>query len=350
MNADWLFQTCLLLDDDTEQAALQRQSLLTKPPEALGELENVAVRLAAMQRRVLPEVNKVSISVFVADHGIAAQAVSAFPQVVTVEMVRNFARGGAAISVMAQHLSASLEVVNLGTATELEPLPGVRSAVIANGTVDFSQQAAMTNEQLMTALSAGRESVDAAVSSGAELFIGGEMGIANTTAATAMACALLDLGAEAMTGPGTGLDVSGVNHKASVIQAALELHQDAMNDPLDVIRCIGGFEIAALVGAYLRCAQVGLPAMVDGFITSVAALVAIRHQPDVAPWLLFSHRSAEPAHSAVLEAIEAKPLLNLGMRLGEGSGAAVALPLLRAACVLHNGMATFAEAEVSCKK
>ncbi len=350
MNQNWLYQACAPLNSEAEEAALERQSILTKPPGALGELENIAVRLAAMQGRALPEVNKVSIFVFAADHGIAAQGVSAFPQAVTAEMVRNFSNGGAAISVMARQLSASLEVVNLGTVSELEELPGVRAAILGQGTADFSQQPAMTNEQLMAALSVGRDSVDASMDAEAELFVGGEMGIANTTSATAMACALLDLGAEAVTGPGTGLDESGIQHKIGVIQAAMQRHQNAMNDPLDVLRCMGGFEIAALVGAYIRCAQTGLPALVDGFISSVAALIAVRHQPDVEHWLFYSHHSAEPGHSAVLEALAVKPILNLGMRLGEGSGAAVAVPLLRSACALHRGMATFADAAVSEKK
>lgn len=352
----WMAQPCATLNEAARDAALARQGQLTKPPGALGQLEDIAVRLAAMQGAERPAVDRAAIVIYAADHGVAAENVSAFPQAVTGEMVKNFARGGAAISVLATTLSATLEVVNLGTVNDPGELPGVMRAVIAPSTANLATGPAMSEEQLARALQAGCDSVLRAQAQGAQLFIGGEMGIANTTSAATIACALLGATPKELAGPGTGLNHAGVAHKAEVIWRALELHgflpakhEEWMGEhALTVLRCVGGFEIAALTGAYLACAQQGIPVLVDGYISSVAALVAVRFNPSVHDWLLFAHASAEPGHSRVLAAIyDAKPLLSLGMRLGEGSGAATALPLLRLACALHNGMATFAEAAVS---
>jgi nicotinate-nucleotide--dimethylbenzimidazole phosphoribosyltransferase len=347
--SDWLTQPVQALDAVCEQAARQRQGQLTKPPGSLGRLEELACRLAAMQRSAQPRLDRVCIVVFAADHGVAAEGVSAFPQAVTVEMVRNFARGGAAVSVLAHELGAALEVVNVGTVSDPGAMPGVVDQRVAAGTANFTHEPAMTEAQLHAALRVGADAAERAQRGGAELFIGGEMGIANTTAASGIACALLEKPAHALAGPGTGLDVQGVARKARVIEVALARHQASLYTPLDALRCLGGFEIAALAGAYLRCAQLGVPALVDGFIAGVAALVAVRVQPQAAAWFFYGHNSAEPGHRLVMQALAADPLLHLGMRLGEGSGAALAVPLLRLACALHNDMATFAEAGVSGK-
>jgi nicotinate-nucleotide--dimethylbenzimidazole phosphoribosyltransferase len=348
-------QPCATPNETVRNAALERQGQLTKPPGSLGRLEDVAVELAAMQGVERPSVDRAAIVIYAADHGVAAENVSAFPQAVTGEMVKNFARGGAAISVLARTLNATLEVVNLGTVNDPGEWPNVVRAVVAPSTANFAVEPAMSEAQLAQALQAGRESVMRAQEQGAQLFIGGEMGIANTTSAAAVACALLGATPKELAGPGTGLNHAGVAHKAEVIWRALELHgllpaeheKRIGENALTVLRCVGGFEIAALTGAYLACAQQGLPVLVDGYISSVAALVAVRYNPSVGDWLLYAHASAEPGHGRVLAALAAQPLLNLGMRLGEGSGAAAALPLLRLACALHNGMATFAEAAVS---
>lgn len=349
MNTDWLAQPCAALNEASRAAALARQEQLTKPPGSLGKLEAIAVQLSALQGTERPQMERVHISIFAADHGVAAEGVSAFPQAVTAEMVKNFARGGAAISVLAKQVNATLEVVNLGTVFPVEPLAKVRDEHIAAGTANFAQGPAMTGEQLAQALQAGQAAALRAKQDGAQLFIGGEMGIANTTSASAIACALLQESPQLLAGPGTGLDGKGVERKAAVIRRALELHQANLAQPLDVLRHLGGFEIAALAGAYLAAAQNGMAVLVDGFISSVAALAAVRIQPDVRNWLLFAHTSAEPGHRRVLAALDAEPLLQLGMRLGEGSGAATAVPLLQLACALHNNMATFAEAGVSDK-
>jgi nicotinate-nucleotide--dimethylbenzimidazole phosphoribosyltransferase len=342
----WLFENCPLPDAAIETAARERQACLTKPAGSLGELERVAICLAALQGNERPSAERVWISIFAGDHGVAAEGVSAFPQAVTGEMLRNFAAGGAAISVLARELGATLDVVDLGTVNDPGELAGVRRARIAPSTANFCEQAAMTVAECDAALDAGAASVQAARKAGAQVFIGGEMGIANTTAATTLACALLDESPEALSGAGTGLDAVGVAHKRSVVARALALHA-GVDDAYEHLRRLGGFEIAALAGAYVASAQAGLPVLVDGFITSVAALVAVRIHPQVRAWLLFSHRSHERGHALVLQALDARPLLDLDMRLGEGSGAATAVPLLRLACALHNGMATFAQAGVS---
>ncbi len=335
-------------DKHSFRQAAERQQVLTKPPGSLGQLEQLAIQLAGLQGCEKPTVDPVRITVFAGDHGVCEEGVSAFPQEVTAQMIANFAGGGAAISVLAKHLDASLEVVNLGTVGEVPALPGVRDEQIASATANLAVGDAMTEAQVCAALASGDAAAEQAANAGCRLFIGGDMGIGNTTSAAALACALLKESPEALVGPGTGLDLAGVSHKSAVVSRALKRHGDN-TDPLAVLASLGGFEIAALAGAILGCAARSIPVLVDGFIVSVAALVAVRQQPELRNWLLFAHRSAEPGHQAVLEALDARPLLDLGMRLGEGSGAAVAVPLLRAACALHNGMASFADAGVSDK-
>ena len=339
MTQSWWLNPCKAVDRQAVQDAEQLQQQLTKPAGSLGQLETLAVQLAGLQGRLKPSVNQLWIGIFAGDHGVVAEGVSAFPQEVTGQMLRNFVNGGAAISVLARQLQARLEVVDLGTVTPSLNLPGVRHLHLGPGTANLAQGA--------QALQAGRETVLRALAEGAELFIGGEMGIGNTTAASALACALLDCPVAHLTGPGTGLDTAGVSHKTQVIERALALHAAQRGDPLQTLFNLGGFEIAALVGAYLACAQEGLAVLVDGFICSVAALIAVRLNPACREWLLFGHRGAEPGHRHVLETLNAQPLLDLGLRLGEGSGAALAVPLLRLACDLHGQMATFAEAAVA---
>jgi len=330
-----------------KKEAEARQMQLTKPPGALGQLENIAIQLANMQGNVLPQVDNIWISVFAADHGVASEGVSAFPQAVTAEMVKNFSRGGAAICVLAKELDATLEVIDMGTVSDTTSLDSVLQINLGLGTKNFTQGAAMTEEQYIQAFETGKQSVERALENNTHVYIAGEMGIANTTSATAIACALMNVLPEKLTGPGTGLDKAGIEHKANIIQQALALHMDNQRDCADILRRLGGFEIVAMTGAYIACAKKGLPILVDGFISSVAALCASHLCEDMNDWFMFAHCSAEPGHKYVLEALDAKPLLNLGMRLGEGSGAAVAIPLLRLACSLHRNMATFDEAAVS---
>ena len=347
MTQTWWLNPCKPVNAEVVAQAAARQQQLTKPAGSLGRLETVAVQLAGLQGQVKPTLEQIWIAIFSGDHGVVAEGVSAFPQEVTGQMLLNFVSGGAAISVLARQLGAQLEVVDLGTVTPSLNLPGVLHLNVGPGTANFVKGAAMTPAQGELALQAGRDSVLRAKAVGAQLFIGGEMGIGNTTAASALACALLDCPVAHLTGPGTGLNAEGVSHKAQVIERALALHAAQRGDALQTLFNLGGFEIAALVGAYLAAAQEGVAVLVDGFICTVAALVAVRLNPACREWLLFGHRGAEPGHRHVLETLGAEPLLELGLRLGEGSGAALAVPLLRLACDLHGQMATFAEAAVA---
>jgi nicotinate-nucleotide--dimethylbenzimidazole phosphoribosyltransferase len=344
---DWIKNTCKEPDTAFSNGATERQSQLTKPPGSLGQLETISIRLAALFGVQSPNISHQHISVFAADHGIVEAGISAFPQEVTAEMVKNFSRGGAAISVLANQLGAHLEVINLGTVGHIDQgLDYVVDNVIAKSTHNFIDQAAMSHDQLKAALNSGKAAADRAAKNKNTVFIGGDMGIGNTTSSAALYCALLNISPKQACGPGTGLDDKGVIHKAQVVTQALAFHADKKG-PLELLRCLGGFEIAALCGSYLRCAQLGIPIIVDGYITTAAALLAWKIQPQVLAWMFFSHRSAEPAHQLALKAMSATPILDLGLRLGEGSGAALCIPIMQSACALQNNMATFAEAAVS---
>ncbi len=343
----WTLVSSADLNQASQTTALARQAQLTKPAGSLGQLEAVAVQLSAMQGTAVPQIKQPYIAIFAGDHGIANEGVSAFPQVVTLEMIRNFSRRGAAISVLAQSQGAILAVYNCGTVNPVEPLADVFDWRVADGTANFLIQPAMTVSQLEQALAIGRAAVTTAQAQGCDLFIAGEMGIANTTSATACACAVLGLSPSELTGRGTGISDTQLTHKMKVIEQGLARHQQAFDTPLAVLQHVGGFEIAAMVGAYIASAQAGLPILVDGFISSVSALIAVRHNPAILDWMIFAHASAEKGHAAILQALNVTPLLTLGLRLGEGSGAGVAISLLRLACDLHNNMATFDAAQVS---
>ena len=345
----WLFEQTAQPDEAARAAAITRQNQLTKPPGSLGRLETLATDFAAWQGVEKPALARIGLAVFAGDHGVAAQGVSAFPQEVTAQMVANFATGGAAVAVLAREAGAEMTVVNLGTVTPTDDIPGVLNHQLAPGTADFTQAPAMDRSTLAAALQAGADQVSAGLS----LFIGGEMGIANTTSAAAVFAALADLDGAATAGRGTRIDDAGLAAKQAAVDAGLARHrerwarQSLPQATLAILECLGGLEIAALVGAYVAAAQRGVPVLVDGFISSVAALAAVRLNTGVAGWLVFGHRSAEAGHARVLETLAARPLLDLELRLGEGSGAMAALPLIRAALSTHAKMATFADAGVS---
>lgn len=343
----WWQAACRQPDSAAEAAARTRQTQLTKPAGALGQLEAIAIQLAGLQGCEQPQIQRPWLSLFAGDHGVVAEGVSAYPQAVTAQMLHNFVAGGAAVSVLARVQQIPLEVVDLGTIDLDLELPRVRHLRLGAGTANFAQGPAMSVEQCQLALAAGRDALLRAQAINADIFLAGEMGIGNTTAATALACALSDATPAQLVGPGTGLDRAGVAHKQAVIERALALHGVALAEPFEALRRVGGFELAALSGAYLACAQAGIPALVDGFICTAAALCALRLNPACAPWLLFAHAGAEPGHAALLASVQAQPILDLGLRLGEGSGAALALPLIKLACELHAGMATFQQAAVT---
>lgn len=344
--ADWILAPCAAPSAVHQAAARARQAVLTKPAGSLGHLETLAITLAALQATERPRAAIAPIILFAGDHGVTAQGISAFPSAVTVEMLRNFASGGAAIAVLARELGAPLAVVDAGTLAA-EPVAGVTADKPRCGTRDFTQEPAMTDDELAFAMAAGRRAVERAGK--ADIILFGEMGIGNTTSAAAVASALLGKSPAEIAGAGTGLDAAGIAHKAEVIAAGLTRHGlgAGANDPKRVLAAVGGLEIAALTGAMLAAAQRHTPVLVDGYIVTVAALVATRLNPTLRPWLVFAHSSAERGHKAVLAALEARPVLDLDLRLGEGSGAATALAVVRLACALHNGMATFEEAAVS---
>ncbi|MBD3177861.1 MAG: nicotinate-nucleotide--dimethylbenzimidazole phosphoribosyltransferase [Armatimonadia bacterium] len=324
--------------------AAVRQKTLTKPPGSLGRLEELAIRLAGMTGELVPDLAVKRVFVLAADHGVTDQAVSPYPSSVTGLMVANFARGGAAINVLARHGGAEIVVADVGVGTDLGDLDGVVDAKVARGTADMTHEPAMTEEQLWEAVRAGVALVRVEKDLG--LAATGEMGIGNTTAATAIACALLDREPEEMTGPGAGLPEEGVRHKSAVVTAALLVNRPDHGDPWEVLAKLGGLEIAGLVGVILACAARRVPCVIDGFISTAAALVAARACPPCTEYMMAGHRSAEPAHGIMLEALQLEPVLDLGMRLGEGTGAMLAMHVIEAAAKVLGEMATFAEAGI----
>jgi nicotinate-nucleotide--dimethylbenzimidazole phosphoribosyltransferase len=351
MLPDWIRQVCPEVSQVHREMASRRQTQLTKPAGSLGRLEALAIDLAAIQNRSHPCADRAPIIIFAADHGIAARGVSAYPQEVTIAMLANFAAGGAAISVLARELGSRLDVIDAGTLAA-SSIPGVVTDKPRLGSRDFSVESALTAEEARFALECGQRAIERVSSEQPDIVILGEMGIGNTTSSAALAAALLHMPSEAITGNGTGLNHEARSRKAAIIGDALALHGLASGDvsPGHALCAVGGLEIAALTGAIITAAQSGTAVLIDGFIVSVSALLATRLNPSCRPYLVFSHASAEQGHKLVLDALHARPLLSLDLRLGEGSGAALALPLVRMACALHNRMATFAEAAVPDRK
>jgi nicotinate-nucleotide--dimethylbenzimidazole phosphoribosyltransferase len=319
----------------------------TKPLGALGRLEELAVELAVLQRTLTPSVDPARLVVFGADHGVAAEGVSAYPPVVTAQMMANLARGGAAACVFSRALDVSLEIVDVGVTADLSALSGIVHAKVRPGTANLATGAAMTVHNLAAAMEVGREAARRADEAGCRTLALGEMGIANTTAAAALASALTGAAPEVTVGRGTGVDDQTLAHKRDVVSRALARHARPGAGVADLLASLGGLEIAAITGGILEASECGLAVVVDGFIVSVAALAAVRLEPRCRAACFFGHRSVEPGHVVVLEALRADPLLDLRLRLGEGTGALLALPLLRAACAMLSEMATFAAAGVS---
>jgi nicotinate-nucleotide--dimethylbenzimidazole phosphoribosyltransferase len=329
------------------ERARARQLQLTKPPGSLGLLEDIANRIAAMQATLTPSVAHARIVVFAADHGVCAEGVNPYPQAVTAQMVANYLQGGAAINALARAAGAELQIVDAGVATAIPDLPGLIRRPIASGTKNFCIEPAMTREQAIAALSLGIEMADRAAASGCTLLGIGEMGIGNTTAASAVTAALTGLAPAAVTGRGTGADETCLARKRSAVERALALHVQEIHGPLDILARLGGFEIGAMCGLCLGAAANRCAVLVDGFIASAAAALAVRFQPAVRDYLIAAHLSTEPGHAPLLAIIGSPPLLQLDMRLGEGTGAALAIPIVRAAVAAFTEMATFASAGVS---
>ncbi|HLJ48436.1 MAG TPA: nicotinate-nucleotide--dimethylbenzimidazole phosphoribosyltransferase [Bryobacteraceae bacterium] len=323
--------------------ARARQLQLTKPPGSLGRLEEIANRLASIQGTLAPMASPSKIVLFAGDHGVCAEGVNPYPQAVTAQMVANFLRGGAAINALARVAGSDLQIVDAGVAFELPVTDGLICRAVARGTRNFCQEPAMTREQAIDAVLLGVEMVgkDYPV-----LGIG-EMGIGNTTSASALTAVLTGLPAASVTGQGTGAGDDCMRRKISAVERGLALHGTLVSDPIDMLARLGGFEIAGMCGVCLGAAANKQAVVVDGFISTAAAAVATRIQPHVSDYLFAAHRSTEPGHVPLLEIIGQRPLLDLGMRLGEGTGAALAIPILRAAVEAFTKMATFESAGVS---
>lgn len=338
------------LDDQAAAAARRRQDTLTKPAGSLGRLEELSIRIAGMTGRERPRLTKPAVIVMAADHGVARQGVSAFPPEVTPQMVLNFLRGGAAINVLARHVGAQVIVVDIGVAADLPSHPELVSRKLAYGTADFSQEPAMSLELARQAIEVGIACANEAIDNGVDLLATGEMGIANTTAASAVVAAITERPAAEVTGRGTGIDDTALARKIAVIEQALALYRPNPRDGLDVLAKVGGLEIGGLAGVILGAAARRVPVVIDGFISGAAALIAATLAPAATNYMIAGHRSVERGHVAVYSHLDLQPLLDLNMRLGEGTGAVLAMSICQAACKVLDEMATFAEAGVSEKK
>ena len=326
--------------DDTIRRAIDSK---TKPLGALGAVEGLAARIARIQGTLTPSLRRCRLTLFAGDHGIAREGVSAYPQAVTRQMVVNFLAGGAAANVFARTNGVDLSVVDAGVAGEAIDAPGLVSRRIAAGTRNFAVEPAMTEEQCEAALRAGDE-IGANIAADAAAF--GEMGIANTSSASLVAHKLTGIGLDALIGRGTGLDDDGFAHKRAVLARAAQRTAPRL-DARGALREYGGFEVAMMAGAMIGAARAGAVVLVDGFIAGAAALAAVELVPALQDYLVFAHRSAEPGHRAILEALGARPLLDFDMRLGEGTGALLAWPVLECAAAMMTEMASFESAGVS---
>ncbi len=336
------------LDEAVMQEAKARQDSLTKPPGSLGKLEDIAIKLAGMSGSVFNKVdNKVHI-VMAGDHGVVEEGVSAFPQEVTPQMVLNFVNGGAAINVLANQVGAEVKIVDMGVATDLES-DKVINKKIRKGTDNMVKGPAMSREEAIAALEAGIEVVNKEINSGANLIGTGEMGIGNTTPSSAIIATVTDIDLNKLVGPGTGIDSERLEHKKEVIKKAVAINDPDVSDGIDILSAVGGFEIGGMAGVMIGAAAHGVPVIVDGLISAAAALIATRIHKDVFNYLLPSHRSTEPGHINILEEIGLEPILDLNMRLGEGTGAVLAMDVVEAATRIIEDMATFEEASVSNK-
>jgi nicotinate-nucleotide--dimethylbenzimidazole phosphoribosyltransferase len=324
----------------------QKIDTRTKPPGSLGMLEEIVMKISMIQQTETPDITNPTLIVFAADHGLADEGVSAFPKEVTPQMVFNFLNGGAAVNVFAEQNGFDLQVVDAGVDFEFENCPALIDKKIAKGTANILQGPAMTPEQCEKALQAGAELVVEAHLKGTNLIAFGEMGIGNTSSAALIMSRILNLPVSECTGRGTGLDDEKLKNKIKILEKALDKHPDAVN-AMDVLQCLGGFEIAMTAGAVLKAAELKMTVLVDGFIITSAVLVAAKLYPQLKDYLIFAHLSDEYAHGKMIQSLDGKPLLRLNMRLGEGSGAAVALPIVRSGVNFLNKMASFEEAAVS---
>jgi nicotinate-nucleotide--dimethylbenzimidazole phosphoribosyltransferase len=335
------------LDEGAIAEARARQNQLTKPQGSLGRLEELSIQLAGIQGKPIPRIRHKAIITMAGDHGVVAEGISLFPQEVTAQMVYNFLRGGAGINVIARQVEARIIVVDMGVATKLEPNSQLLSRKVAFGTRNMSNGPAMSREEAVTAIETGIETVATEIAKGLDIVGTGDMGIGNTTASSAICAVMTGQPVSMVTGRGTGIAGEQLAHKVEVINRALAVNRPDPKQPLDVLARVGGFEIGGLVGVMLAAAAHRIPVVIDGFISGAAALIATALVPGLKDFLIAAHVSAEAGHQLLLKHLGLKPLLDLNMRLGEGTGAALGLFLAEAAARILAEMSTFAEAGVS---
>jgi nicotinate-nucleotide--dimethylbenzimidazole phosphoribosyltransferase len=338
------------LDESAMTAARARQDVLTKPRGSLGRLESLSIQLAGISGKPQPQIRHKVIITMAGDHGVVAEGVSAYLQEVTPQMVANFLNGGAAINVLARHVGARVVVVDMGVASQLEAHTGLVDKKVAPGTGNIARGPAMSQEQAVQALLAGAEVVEEQIAQGLDILGTGDMGIGNTTPSAAIAAAMTGRSPAEIVGRGTGVDDAGLSRKIAAVQRALTVNRPDPNHALDVLAKVGGFEIGGLAGAMLAAAAHRRPVVVDGFISTAAAMLAVGLAPEARSYLIPAHRSQELGHHLMLAWLGLNPLLDLDLRLGEGTGAAIGISLAEAACKILSQMATFSEAGVSDKE
>lgn len=348
--ADQLFERTLAavgqLDAAAQDAARARQAQLTKPAGALGRLEALSIQLAGITGTLRPALSPRMVIVCAGDHGVTAEGISAYPAAVTPQMVLNFLHGGAAINVLARLFGAEVQVLDVGVAADLPEHPRLRKAKVRSGTANLRREPAMRRAEAVASVEAGMAAARAALASGARVLVTGDMGIGNTTPSAAIAAVLTGLSPALVTGAGTGVDAETRRRKIEVIEDAIALHQPDPGDALDVLAKVGGLEIGAIAGIVLAGAAARVPVVIDGLISTAGAAIAVGLCPACRAFLIAGHRSVEPGHAALLAHLDLAPLVDLDLRLGEGTGAVLALPLLDAAVATLNDMATFADAQV----
>jgi len=338
------------LDREAMQKARARQDELTKPQGSLGRLEDLSIKIAGIKGKTVRGFEHKAIVTMAADHGVVSEGVTLYPQEVTRQMVFNFLSGAAGINVLARFIGARVVVVDMGVIGGFEPHPNLVCKMIDFGTKNMTKGSAMTRQQAVDAIDAGVEVVEAEIAKGLDIVGTGDMGIGNTTASSAICAAITGEAVEKVTGRGEGLDDKQVAHKVEVIQKALKLNEPDPRDPIDVLSKVGGFEIGGLAGVMLGAAAQHIPVVIDGFISGAAALIATELAPGLKDYLIAAHLSAESGHRVLLEYLGLTPLLDLEMRLGEGTGAALGITIVEAAVKTLAEMATFAEAGVSQKE
>ena len=320
---------------------------LTKPPGSLGRLEELAKQMVSITGSLAPTINKKAVLVMAGDHGVVRDGVSAYPQEVTMQMVLNFLGEGAAINVLAKHIGAGVQVVDMGVASDFEPNPKLLDKKIAMGTENMTEGPAMTEQQAISALEAGIETAEMMIGNGYDIIATGDMGIGNTTPSSAITSVICRIDVKEVTGLGTGIDQDGLKKKIEAIKTAIEINKPDPGDGIDILAKVGGFEIGGIAGVILGCAAHRIPVVIDGFISSAGALIAYAIEPKCAYYMIPSHCSVEKGHRVALEHLGLKPLFDFDMRLGEGTGAAIGISITEAAVKILNEMATFSSAGVS---